>query len=282
MVVSKLDSSISFLERKDIESSDEDFLSPIYSMEIDDITVECVVGQIQTLPYSNKVVYCPIYLIYKNSTSNTPTIIGKIGVYEMLADDILQYRGDNGNVNIDAMDEPLLFSFVDYDYLKKYQVNKDDWITNTITFVDVDDEKKPHIEWSRQDENYTSIYDALRIVNKDYYKNGIQIKKEMKKQQLAELQKYKEYIEDTTISYEERKTYIEKAKQIVEIIKNIKEDTISPIVLLSLSTLLKTQIFVLEKGVDHDKIEVYEDKPVIILYKEYNHYYIVYHKGYNV
>ena len=56
MVVSKLDSSISFLERKDIESSDEDFLSPIYSMEIDDITVECVVGQIQTLPYSNKVV----------------------------------------------------------------------------------------------------------------------------------------------------------------------------------------------------------------------------------
>lgn len=281
MVVSKLDPSISFLERNNIESSDENFSSPIYTMEIGDITVECVVGQIQTLPYSNKIVYCPIYLIYQSDKySKSPSIIGKIGVYEMLSDTILQYRGENGNINVEALDEPLLFSFVDDNYLRSYQLHKDDWIKQTITFVDVEEKDKPNIEWSRKDTSYDSIYDALYTVHKDNFKSSSHIKEQLKQQELKELQLCKEYIENNSLSIQNKKNYIHKANDIVKRIHNIRKDNVIPLI-PSISTLLKKEIYILEKGVDHDEIKVYESKPIIILYKEYNTYYIVYHKGYN-
>ena len=57
--------------------------------------------------------YFPIYLVKHNNK------VIQIGVYEIKASDYLSLLDDYNNLNIEEMDEPLIYSFVTKDFLNK-------------------------------------------------------------------------------------------------------------------------------------------------------------------
>ena len=106
MVVSKLDKTITYVERKAINDDDKGYMSCLYEIDILDHDVVICIGKEKHQYSSTKgITYFPIYLVSNNK------IKSQIGVYEMHAKDVIARIDDEGDLNIEDI-EPLFFSFV--------------------------------------------------------------------------------------------------------------------------------------------------------------------------
>ena len=113
MVVSKLNNTITYVERRAINDDDKGYLSCLYEIDILDHNVVICVGK-EKHQYSNSkgITYYPIYLVADNKLK------AQIGVFEMLSKDVIAHIDDDGDVLIEDL-EPLLFKFVNKDFLDK-------------------------------------------------------------------------------------------------------------------------------------------------------------------
>jgi predicted NAD-dependent protein-ADP-ribosyltransferase YbiA (DUF1768 family) len=113
MVSSKLNDSIQYSESKKIDPEDKGYASTVYEMKIHDETVEFALGK-QKYTYSGKnVLFFPIYLVRDNR------IKSQIGVYEIDSHHAIHVLDKDGDVDLDGFDEPLLFSFVTPEFIKR-------------------------------------------------------------------------------------------------------------------------------------------------------------------
>lgn len=98
MVVSLINSIIKYEEKREIEEIDKNTKAEIYETDVNDKTIQFVVGKIIKKYIDKNIIYYPIYLI-KNSKVDS-----QIGLYEK------KYKeGDDEEFNIDEFDEPLFF-----------------------------------------------------------------------------------------------------------------------------------------------------------------------------
>ena len=98
MVVSLINSTIKYAEKREIEEIDKNTKAEIYETDVNDKTIEFVVGKIIKKYIDKNIIYYPIYLI-KNGKVDS-----QIGLYEK------KYKkGDDEEFNIDEFDEPLFF-----------------------------------------------------------------------------------------------------------------------------------------------------------------------------
>jgi hypothetical protein len=118
-VKSRLDKTIEYKENRNIEPEDLKHRSCFYEMEIYNHPYEIVIGK-ENLQYSKKrVYYIPFYLV-----SGTK-IKSQLGVFEYSSDKkiyekrIQPYLDSDGEIDIEKMADPILFSFVTEKYLKK-------------------------------------------------------------------------------------------------------------------------------------------------------------------
>jgi predicted NAD-dependent protein-ADP-ribosyltransferase YbiA (DUF1768 family) len=113
MVLSKLDDVVSYPERKSVDSSDLKMEANLYQMEILGVDVIIAVGNSKNTFEDKNILFFPIYLVKHNNK------VVQIGVYEIRASDYLSYLDDFNNLDVEKLNEPLIYTFVTDEFLKK-------------------------------------------------------------------------------------------------------------------------------------------------------------------
>lgn len=119
MVLSKLNNNISYPELKSVDADDLKTEADLYQLEIKDVDVIIAVGNSKNTYEENNILYFPIYLVKHNNKAI------QIGLYEIKASDYLSYLDDFNHLELDKMEEPLIYSFVTKDFLNKYRLHPD-------------------------------------------------------------------------------------------------------------------------------------------------------------
>jgi hypothetical protein len=102
MVLSKLDSDVSYPELKSIDSGDLKTEADLYQLEIKGVDVIIAIGNAKNIYEDKNVLYFPIYLVKYNNK------VIQIGVYEIHASDYLSYLDDYNNLDVEKLDDPLI------------------------------------------------------------------------------------------------------------------------------------------------------------------------------
>ena len=121
MVVSNINSNVSYPERKTIDEEDKGQDVSMYQIKLFDIDVVIALGNIKYNYSKEKVLYCPVYIIVDESEK-----IYQIGVYEISKKkyDKGKYLDEDGDLDISKLQGPLLYTFVDKTYIKKCMKNE--------------------------------------------------------------------------------------------------------------------------------------------------------------
>ena len=131
MVFSRLfkDLEIQYKEDKQLDIEDKEHTSSLYVIEMFEDEYIIALGNMRTEHSKSGCVYYPIYLI-----SAKKRIKAKIGVFEVEANKVISIIDNEGDVDLNKLGEPLLFSFVTSEYLKKYGTTESE--------IDIDINKK--------------------------------------------------------------------------------------------------------------------------------------------
>ena len=111
MVLSKINNKINYIESDKIEETDLNYSAVQYEMTILENTINIAIGKANTDNIDNNVVFYSIYLVFKDK------IISRIGLYEIESTNVNKYLDDDGDLNIELLEMPLLFSFITEQYL---------------------------------------------------------------------------------------------------------------------------------------------------------------------
>ena len=144
MVKSKIDSGVSYPELKGVDSGDTKLEADLYQIEINGIDVMIAVGNAKNTFEDKNILYFPIYLVKHNNK------VVQIGVFEIKSSNYLSYLDDYNNLNIEMMNEPLIYSFATPEFLNKLRMEpevplkrvKEDSESDTESVEEVAEEEK--------------------------------------------------------------------------------------------------------------------------------------------
>jgi predicted NAD-dependent protein-ADP-ribosyltransferase YbiA (DUF1768 family) len=164
MVFSKINPSLEYNESSKIEKTDHNFESLVYPIELtffDDFgksrerELSIVFGK-KNIKYKKKdnIIVYPIYLVVNDVAK---TKIGFIEIESRYEDDVLD---KNGDIDSEKISEPLLFSFVNEDYLRQ-QILNEKFSTKTEKEIHdaISENKKTDLEIEKE----TNIKDLFSI-----------------------------------------------------------------------------------------------------------------------
>jgi hypothetical protein len=137
MVKSILNSSITYVEDKGISSDDLEKEGQLYEYDIvAGLTVHLAVGNYKYDYTADKnIIYFPIYLV-----KDGEKIVSQIGVFEMMSVDLPNVLDVESDVDLNALNDPLLYSFATPEFLSKYAVVKEPTVKKETQQKGDDDE----------------------------------------------------------------------------------------------------------------------------------------------
>ena len=113
MVLSKIDSDVSYPELKSVDSADLKMEANLYQLEIKGVDVIIAVGSGKNTFEDKNIMYFPIYLVKFNNK------VVQIGVYEIKASDYMSLLDEDSNLDVEKVSDPLIYSFVTEKFLNK-------------------------------------------------------------------------------------------------------------------------------------------------------------------
>jgi predicted NAD-dependent protein-ADP-ribosyltransferase YbiA (DUF1768 family) len=119
MVLSKLNKDVSYPELKSVDSGDLKMEANLYQLEINGVDVIIAVGNSKNTFEDKNILFFPIYLVKYNNK------VIQIGVYEIKASDFITYLDDYNNLDVEKMNEPLIYTFVTQEMLNKLRLQPD-------------------------------------------------------------------------------------------------------------------------------------------------------------
>jgi len=106
MVLSKLNKETSYSELKSVDPDDFKKEANLYEIEIKGVDVIIAVGNAKKNFEERNITYFPIYLVKTNNK------VIQIGLYEIFSTDLLNYMDEEGNLEVEKLDDPLIYTFV--------------------------------------------------------------------------------------------------------------------------------------------------------------------------
>ena len=140
MVLSKIDSSVSYPEIKSIDNDDLNMEASLYQLEIYDVDVIIAIGNIKNTFEDKNIFYFPVYLVKHNNKAI------QIGVYEIKSSDYISYLDEENELDVEKLSEPLIYTFVNKDMLSKLRLEPD------VPLRRIKEEKQVKDESSSEDE----------------------------------------------------------------------------------------------------------------------------------
>jgi predicted NAD-dependent protein-ADP-ribosyltransferase YbiA (DUF1768 family) len=116
MVLSKLSKEISYSELKKVNSGDFKKEANLYEIEIKGVDVIIAVGSAKREHEDVNITYFPVYLVKSNNK------VIQIGIYEVHSTDLLNYMNEDGELDVEELDEPLIYTFVNTEMLKNLRM----------------------------------------------------------------------------------------------------------------------------------------------------------------
>jgi predicted NAD-dependent protein-ADP-ribosyltransferase YbiA (DUF1768 family) len=169
-------------------------------LEIKEIDVIVAIGNAKNTFEDKNIIYFPIYLVKYNNK------VVQIGVYEIKASDYLSYLDDYNNLDVEKMEEPLVYSFATKEYINKIHL-KPDVPLRRIEGVDKEEGEITDSENEEEEEeevDYNEYYEIPKeredifIITKGVPLPPL-LKEETKKQAKDYREKYHESPKDTWI-----------------------------------------------------------------------------------
>ena len=147
MVVSKLNGEINYEEIKRVQEGDRQHESSIYVINIGDVPIMIVLGGEKYTYIAKNIIYIPIYLVYKGVVKE------KIGVFEAMASSLPDLLDEDNDLDVELLGDPLLFSYVSEDYVRKYEYEDDSESASRREKSEEDDDEE-------EDEGVVKIQDG--------------------------------------------------------------------------------------------------------------------------
>ena len=119
MVLSKINSDVSYPELKSVDASDLKMEANLYQLEIKDVDVIIALGNAKNTFEDKNILYFPIYLVKHNNK------VIQIGVYEIKASDYLSYLDETNNLDVEKIGEPLIYSFATAPFINRLHMKPD-------------------------------------------------------------------------------------------------------------------------------------------------------------
>jgi predicted NAD-dependent protein-ADP-ribosyltransferase YbiA (DUF1768 family) len=116
MVLSKINSEVSYPELKRVDSDDLKTEANLYQIEINGIDVIIAVGNSKNTFEDKNILFFPVYLVKSNNK------VIQIGVYEIEATRFISYLDEENNLDIEKLNEPLIYTFVTESMLNKLRM----------------------------------------------------------------------------------------------------------------------------------------------------------------
>jgi predicted NAD-dependent protein-ADP-ribosyltransferase YbiA (DUF1768 family) len=167
MVLSKINPLVSYPELKSVDFKDLQMEASLYQIEVDDVEIIIAVGSLKNTYEEQDVLYFPIYLVKHNNK------VIQIGLYEIDANDYIRYLDEDNEVDIEKMNEPLIYHFVNKDLLMKLRLEPEKTLNRhkEKEKKEIDDEYKEEEqeEQEEQDENKEGQEFEIPDIRKDIF-----------------------------------------------------------------------------------------------------------------
>ena len=112
MVNSFLNSEINYPEIKKLDSDDTDYDASLYETTILGVDVIIALGQAKYTFIDKNIIYFPIYLVKNDRVAH------QVGVYEIMESQLPNIVDEDGDIDLDNIDTPLIYKFVANEMLK--------------------------------------------------------------------------------------------------------------------------------------------------------------------
>ena len=151
MVLSKINKDVSYPELKSVDSGDLKMEANLYQLEINGVDVIIAVGNSKNTFEDKNILFFPVYLVKYNNK------VIQIGVYEIKASDLITYLDDYNNLDVEKMNEPLIYTFVTQEMLNKLRLQPDvplrrvegvDKEEGEVTESDSEENESPDIQYN--------------------------------------------------------------------------------------------------------------------------------------
>ena len=116
MVKSILNNNVNYPEMKKLDPEDKDYDASMYEINVLGKYITVAIGQAKYTFIENNIIYYPVYLVANDKVSS------QIGVYEILSTDLPNVIDEDGDIDLDKIDEPLIYSFVNDNIIKSASV----------------------------------------------------------------------------------------------------------------------------------------------------------------
>ena len=116
MVLSKINSEVSYPELKRVDSDDLQTEANLYQIEVNGIDIIIAVGNSKNTFEQQNILFFPVYLVKSNNK------VIQIGVYEIEATRYINYLDEDNNLDIEKLNPPLIYTFVTVSMLNKLRM----------------------------------------------------------------------------------------------------------------------------------------------------------------